>query len=100
MSKKATDILAYITWIGWLIAFFAGDKENCKVHLNQGLVLLLVEIIGGLVIGVLSSFVPVLGILSCVLSVACLIFAIMGIIAAAKGEDKELPLIGSIKILK
>lgn len=100
MSKKATDILAYITWIGWLIAFLAGDKQNSKVHLNQGLVLLIVEIAGGIIISILSNFVPVLGFLSCVLSLACLVLAIMGIIYASKGEDKELPLIGGIKILK
>lgn len=34
MDKKVTGILAYITWIGWLVAFFAGDKEGAKFHLN------------------------------------------------------------------
>lgn len=100
MSKKATDILAYITGIGWLIAFLAGDRENSKVHLNQGLVLLIVEFAGEAVIRILAKFIPMMGLLNCVFSIACLIWAIMGIIYASKGEEKELPLIGGIKILK
>ena len=32
-------MLAYLTWIGWLIAFLSGDREGARFHLNQGLVL-------------------------------------------------------------
>ena len=39
MSKKLTDVVAYLSWIGLLIAFVAGDRENCKFHLNQSLVI-------------------------------------------------------------
>lgn len=38
MDKKTTGIVSYITLIGWLIAFCAGDKEGAKFHLNQSLV--------------------------------------------------------------
>lgn len=38
MDKKATGIVAYISIIGWLIAFLAGDKEGAKFHLNQALI--------------------------------------------------------------
>ena len=41
MDKKTTGIVSYITLIGWLIAFCAGDKEGAKFHLNQSLVLYL-----------------------------------------------------------
>lgn len=37
MNKKTTGIIAYITWIGWIVAFCAGDKEGAKFHLNQAL---------------------------------------------------------------
>ena len=30
MDKKTTGIVSYITLIGWLIAFCAGDKEGAK----------------------------------------------------------------------
>ena len=34
MDTKTTSIVAYITWIGLLIAFCAGDREGAKFHLN------------------------------------------------------------------
>lgn len=96
MSKKATGILAYIGPILWLIAFLAGDKEGAKVHLNQGLVLVLAE----LVIGVIGC-IPIAGaIIACIGYIAIIVFDIMGIVYAATDKDDELPLIGKIKILK
>lgn len=35
MDKKTTGIVSYITLIGWLIAFCAGDKEGAKFHLTS-----------------------------------------------------------------
>ena len=34
-GKKTTDIVAYITWIGLLVALIAGDRKDEKFHLNQ-----------------------------------------------------------------
>ena len=51
MDKKATGIVAYISFIGWLIAFFAGDREGAKFHLNQALLL----VIGQFAVGILSA---------------------------------------------
>ena len=34
-TKKVTSIVAYLSWIGLLIAFVAGDREGAKFHLNQ-----------------------------------------------------------------
>lgn len=45
MNKKTTGIIAYITWIGWIVAFCAGDKEGAKFHLNQALVILIGQIV-------------------------------------------------------
>ncbi len=100
MDKKVTGIIAYLTIIGWVIAYCAGDKEGAKFHLNQALVVA----IGGIAISVLSVilvFIPIIGtIVSSLLSLAIFVYSILGIIFAAQEQDKELPLIGSIKILK
>lgn len=96
MTKKTTSILAYITLIGWLIAFLAGDKEGAKFHLNQALVLWLANIING-IIGV----IPVVGtIVSLIISIVIFVFWIMGLVSACKDEEKPLPIIGGIQILK
>lgn len=88
MDTKTTSILAYITIIGWLIAFLAGDKEGAKFHLNQGLVLFLFGLLG---------VIPVLGQLWTIFIFVCLI---IGLIGAINGEEKEVPLLGKIRILK
>lgn len=89
MDKKATDIIGYISFLGWAIAYFAGTKEESNFHLNQSLVVNIAGLIGGVI--------PIIGWL---FDVFVLVIAIMGIIAAANGEEKELPLVGKFKILK
>lgn len=95
MSKKTTDIVAYITWIGWIVAFCAGTKQESKFHLNQALIIWLVNII----LTILAN-IPVVNIVAGILSIVMFVFWIMGLVSACQGKEKELPLIGSIKILK
>ncbi len=103
MTKKTTDIVAYITLIGWLVAYFAGTKEESKFHLNQALVIWLCNLILTLVTNIVG-YIPVVGfILTIVLgivSIALFVFWIMGLVYACQGNEKEIPLIGGIKILK
>ena len=103
MSKKATGIVAYITWIGLIVAFCAGDKEGAKFHLNQSLVLWIAELVLAVISGV-AGFIPVVGtIVTLVVGICQLVlfvFWIMGLINAIKEEEKPLPLIGGIQILK
>ncbi len=95
MDKKVTGIVCYITWIGWLIAYLAGDKEGAKFHLNQGLVLVILNIAA-----LVLSFIPIVKYISGIINIVVFIFMLVGIVYAAQGQDKELPLIGGIKILK
>lgn len=86
MSSKTAKILSYITWIGWLVAFFSGDKDNdpaLKQHLNQALICNIVAIIP-------------LGITQ----LAASVFAIWGLIKAISDDDEPLPLIGQWTIIK
>ena len=97
MDKKTTGIIAYITFIGWLIAFLAGDREGAKFHLNQALVLAILEII----LGVLGKihFWP-FSILVVLAGLCVFVLWLMGLIGAIKDEEKPLPLIGGIQILQ
>lgn len=96
MDKKVTGIIAYLTLIGWIIAYVAGDKEGAKFHLNQGLVLALAGIVNNII-----GMIPILGaILSLVISIFLLVCMVLGIVAAAQDQEKEVPFLGSIKILK
>ncbi len=96
MDKKTTGIVAYLTLIGWIIAYLAGDKEGAKFHLNQALVIELVSFIGGFL-----RYIPLIGgLLVAVVSIFVLVCFILGIVSACKDEEKEVPLLGSIKLLK
>ena len=88
MDSKTTSIVAYLTWIGLIIAICAGDKEGAKFHINQALVILLFSLL---------SVIPCIG---WVWGVFMLVCWILGLIAAINQEEKEVPLIGKIRILK
>lgn len=91
MNKKLTDVLSYFGALGWTLSFFLGDKEGAKFHMNQALVFVIVDALIGLV-----DWIPVIG---WVLAIAILVFRIMGIVYACQGQEKEVPLFGTIKIL-
>lgn len=95
MTKKATGIVAYITLIGWLVAFFAGDREGAKFHLNQSLILIIAYFICGIL-----AYVPVVKYVVWVINIFLLVCWIIGLVAACKEEEKQIPLIGGIQILK
>ncbi|MBQ9123900.1 MAG: hypothetical protein IJY10_10495 [Lachnospiraceae bacterium] len=100
MDKKVTGIVAYFTLIGWLIAYLAGDKNGAKFHLNQALVLAIAEIVLGFVGGILGLIPIIGGLVSFVLSVLLFICWVLGLVGAIKGEEKPVPVVGGIKILK
>ena len=100
MDAKTTSWVSYITFIGWIVAYCAGDKEGAKFHLNQSLV---IEI-GSLcviVAGYLLAFIPVIGgLVTWLANLYLFVMWIIGLVYAVKQEETELPLIGKIKILK
>lgn len=99
MDKKTTGIIGYLTIVGWLIAYLTGDKEGAKFHLNQALVLAIAEIVLSVLTRVLKM-VPFGGVVAGLCSVALFVFWIMGFISACKDEEKPVPVIGTIQILK
>jgi uncharacterized membrane protein len=88
MDKRTTDIVAYLTWVGLLIALIFGDRENSKFHLNQALVIWLAGLLG---------IIPCIG---WVWGIFCFVCAVMGCVSAINGEEKEVPLLGQFKLLK
>lgn len=95
MTKKATGIIAYITIIGWLIAYLAGDKEGAKFHLNQALVINLALIILNIL-----QWIPVIKYVASICYIVVFVFWILGLVYACQDNEKEVPLLGGIKILK
>jgi uncharacterized membrane protein len=95
-NNKVFGILAYI--IFFIPLFAAKDSKFAKYHANQGLILFL----AALAVNMIGTFIPILGwfLILPFGNLAVIVWAILGIIVAAKGETKPLPLIGSLNIIK
>ena len=71
-----------------MIALIAGDKEGARFHLNQALVIALFSLL---------IPIPCIGWLWGAFIVVCWV---MGLIAAINEEEKPVPLIGGITLIK
>ena len=95
MSSKVTSVLSYFCLIGWLIAFFAGTKDDKSIyHLRQGFGLVLLSIVFGIVIQILVRISTSLALVGTVLWIILLVLFILGLINALKEEKKPLPIVG------
>ena len=106
-QNRAMGILAYISLLVLVPIFAARDSKFARFHANQGLVLAVIEvaywIICAIINAVIYSISWRLGFISVILSLVNILFtvlAVMGIVNAARGQMKPLPVIGGIKILK
>lgn len=107
-TKKGMAILAYFGILVLIPLLTAKQDPFARYHTNQGLVLFLVSVICSVLSNVLSSVlleisstaVLILSGVFGVLTLVFFIFSIIGIVHAAKGQTKPLPLIGGIKLLK
>lgn len=99
-KNKAMAIIGYIIPILFFIPLVTDAKNSAfaKFHANQQLNLLLAAI----AVNIVGTVIPVLGwfIILPLGSIALIVIAIMGIINAAKGSMKKLPLIGGFELIK
>ena len=93
-------ILSYLGILA-LIPYFVKDQTPfVRAHAVRGINLLLLEVIVWVAVGVFS-FIPVLNdILSTLAGLASFVLSLIGIINVANKEDKDLPFIGSIRLIK
>lgn len=100
-QDKIYGVLSYIGLL-WLIPFFLRkDSRFVRFHLNQGLILIICNIATSLIATVCKKIgLDFMGYVS-LLNLVWFVFAILGIIHAAQGNDEaELPIIGQFRILK
>ena len=98
-ANKVMAILAYFGLFVLIPLFAAKESPFARFHTNQGLILLIAGFVIWLVSTVLTFVSPFFGIIN-LLNFVIIVFAIIGIINAAKGEMKELPLVGKFRIIK
>ena len=106
-KNKAMGVLAYLSWLVLIPIFAAKDSRFARFHANQGLVLFIASAIFGVARWILSEILLAISwrlyFVTIIISLFGLVFlalAIIGIVNAATGKAKELPVIGQIRILK
>lgn len=106
-QHKLMAILSYLGILVLIPIFGAKESPYARYHANQGLILCIAAILYSIAYSVLSGVilaiswrlywvVSLLGFVGLIFAVLCVI----GIINAANGHAKELPVIGKFKILK
>lgn len=99
-QNKVMAILAYLGFLFIVPLLAAPNSPFARFHANQGLVLFLLDLAIG-VVSVALIFIPFVGgIISSLLGIAVVVLMVLGIVNAATGSAKELPVIGKIKIIK
>ncbi|SFM03237.1 Uncharacterized membrane protein [Paenibacillus sp. 1_12] len=94
-ENKVIGIVAYI--IFFLPLIVAKQSRFAMYHANQGLLLLIVCLACNIVLGA----IPIIGwILLPIANLGTLVLTILGIINAANGQLKPLPLIGKYTLIK
>ena len=98
-NGKVMSILSYIGILVLIPLFAEKNNRYVRFHVNQGFTLVVIELAIA-VVGIVLNFIPIFGIvIRALLSLATLILMILGIVNAATGKAKELPIIGSIKLV-
>lgn len=107
-QNKVMAILAYIGILVLVPLFAAKESKFAKYHTNQGLILFICEIVYIIAYTIVTQILLAISwrlslFLSPILSLLGLVFfvlSIIGIINAAQGKEKPLPVIGKFMILK
>lgn len=93
--SKLYACLSYLSILIIIPAFAVGKDSFVRFHLNQGLVLLIANILFGCI-----SFIPHMALIGDLLNCVVLILAVMGIVSAFQGQKKKLPVIGSTQLIR
>jgi len=103
-EDKLVSLVGYFGPIGWIIAYVMYSSqpktELNSFHLRQSLGANIFAVAGSIIASVITIFLAIVyfgvvgNIISYAVYVVSLIFFIMGIINAANGEKKYLPILG------
>ena len=98
-QNKVMGVLAYLGILVLIPIFAAPQSRFARFHANQGLILDIAVMVISILSGLLTSLVPVLAIIFLLIDIPVIALLILGIVNAATGKAKELPLIGKLRIL-
>jgi len=93
-ENKAITFLSYLGILALIPLLVKQDSPFAQFHAKQGIVLF----VCWFVLSWIAGFIPLIGwfLLAPIVSIVGIVLAIMGLINVAKGETKELPIIGEL----
>lgn len=102
MNKKVTDIVSYLSPIGFLIAYIVGTREESRFHLNQSLVLIVCELALS-ALQKIAGYIPLLGtVINIILGfITFVVFVVwfIALLSAIRQDEKPMPLLGWVKLI-
>ncbi len=101
MSNKAIGIVAYITIIGWIIAFvlFKGKEDRSQqaaFHLEQSLGLIIVAVAVAIIGNILVAIAGIFSLLLLVVNIGIIVLWVLGLLNAINEKQEPIPLIGPL----
>ena len=96
-KSKVARISSALAYVFFLIpTVMLEDNQLGQFHANQGLLNLILSVVGGTVL----TFIPGIGIwLALLMQVFCIFNGVRGIVLSLKGEAKGIPVFGQITII-
>jgi uncharacterized membrane protein len=99
-NEKTIGLVAYLTLIGWIIAYVMHGKnktEHGAFHLRQMLGLMVLSL-GVWIINMVIAFanIPFLGWITWLLNLGIMVLWILSFIGAVQGEKKLAPVVGEM----
>ena len=108
-GNKLMAVLSYLGILVLIPILAAKNSPFAKFHATQGLNLLIVSVAWSIVSGIIGAILGAIGvtfltvlwsIITWLVSIVIFLTMVIGIINAAQGKAKELPIIGGFRILK
>ena len=98
-NPKTAAVVSYITFIGWLIAYFGLYRSNksahSSFHLRQSLLIHIISFFLKVLYGFYAASVTMF-IIICIAGVALFILWFIGFLDALNGRQKLVPLLGAL----
>lgn len=103
-QNQALTMVGYIPLLFLIPLLAASTSKYAKFHANQGLILTIFAFVSAVIdklIDFIIGWIPVIGgivstVVSVALGVAVLAYIVIGIVNAAQGKAKKLPVIGEL----
>lgn len=100
VTRKVVFCLCYLFGILFFLPLLMYKDDEAKMHANQGLVILLLSVIGNVIFGMLTWVLFVFAWVASIYSLLLFILCIIGVVYVVTDKNEPLPIIGKIKLIK